>query len=48
VAAAGAAAIEALGDADDLAVAEIALAEQETDHRRTYSLDEIDAELGEN
>ena len=42
VAAAGAAAIEALEDAADLAVAEVALAEWEADGRRTYSLDEID------
>jgi hypothetical protein len=48
VAAAGAAAIEALEDAADLAVAEAALAEWEADGRRTYSLDEVDAELGEN
>lgn len=47
VAAAGAAAIEALEEADDLATAEIALAEWERDGHRTYSLAEIDAELGE-
>jgi hypothetical protein len=47
VAAAGAAAIEALEDADDLAIAEAALAQWEADGRRTYSLDDIDAELGE-
>jgi hypothetical protein len=46
VAAAGAAALEALEDADDLATAEAALAEWEADGRRTYSLEEIDAELG--
>jgi len=45
VAAAGAAALE---DADDLATAEVALAEWESDGRRTYSLAEIDAELSEN
>jgi hypothetical protein len=48
VAAAGAAALEALEDADDLAAAEVALAEWEADDRRTYSLADIDAELGEN
>ncbi len=48
VAAAGAAAIEALEDAADLAVAEVALAAWEADGRRICSLDEIDAELGEN
>jgi hypothetical protein len=48
VAAAGAAAIEALEDADDLATAEVALAEWEADNRRIYSLADIDAKLGEN
>jgi hypothetical protein len=48
VAAAGAAALEALEDADDLAAAESALAEWEADDRRTYRLADIDAELGEN
>lgn len=47
VAAAGAAAVEALEDADDLAAAESALPEWERDGRRTYSLAELDAELGE-
>ena len=47
VAAAGAAAIEALEDADDLAAAEAALAEWEAGDKRTYSLADIDAELGE-
>jgi len=47
VAAAGAAAIEALEDAEDLAAAETALAEWEADNQRTYSLADIDAELGE-
>ena len=47
VAAAGSAAVEALEDAEDLAAAETALAEWERDSRRTYSLADIDAELGE-
>ncbi|MGO9277045.1 MAG: hypothetical protein ACLP3Q_05855 [Streptosporangiaceae bacterium] len=47
VAAAGAAAIEALEDNADLAAAEEALAEWEADGRRTYRLAEIDAELAE-
>ena len=47
VAAAGAAAIEALEDAADLAAAEDALAEWEADGRRAYRLAEIDAELAE-
>lgn len=46
-AAAGAAAIEALEDAADLAAAEDALAEWEADGRRAYRLAEIDAELAE-
>jgi mRNA interferase RelE/StbE len=47
VAAAGAAAIEALEDAADLAVAEEALAEWDADDRRTYRLADVDAELSE-
>lgn len=47
VAAAGAAAVEALEDADDLAAAGSAVAEWERDDRRTYSLAEVDADLGE-
>jgi len=47
VAAAGAAAIEALEDAADLTTAEEALAEWEADHRRTYTLVDVDAELPE-
>jgi hypothetical protein len=47
VAAAGAAAIEALEDAADLTAAEEALAEWEADGRRTYRLAEVDAELAE-
>jgi len=47
VAAAGAAAIEALEDAADLATAEDALAEWEADGRRTYRLTEVDADLTE-
>ena len=47
VAAAGAAAIEALEDAADLAAAEEALAELEADDRRTYRLSDVEAELSE-
>lgn len=47
VAVAGAAAVEALEDADDLAAAASALAQWERDDRRTYTLTEIDTELGE-
>jgi hypothetical protein len=47
VAAAGAAAIGALEDAADVAVAEEALAEWEADDRRTYRLADVDAELSE-
>lgn len=47
VAAAGTAAIDALEDAADLATAEDALAEWDTDDRRTYRLADIDAELAE-
>jgi hypothetical protein len=47
VAAAGAAAAEALEHADDLDAAEAALAGWEADGRRTDGLDDIDAELGE-
>jgi hypothetical protein len=47
VAAAGAAAIEALEDAADLAAAEEAMAEWEADGWRTYPLADIDAELSE-
>jgi hypothetical protein len=47
VAAAGTAAIEALEDTADLAVAEEALAEWDTDERRTYRLADVDAELSE-
>ncbi|SRR5258708_2144085 len=46
VAAAGTAAIEALEDAADLAVAQEALAEWEADDRRTYRLADVDAEHG--
>lgn len=45
VAAAGAAAIEALEDAADLAAAEEAVAEWDADDRRTYQLADLDAEL---
>jgi hypothetical protein len=48
VAAAGAAAIEALEDAADLATGQEALAEWEADERRTYRLADVDAELAEN
>jgi hypothetical protein len=48
VSAAGAAAIKALEDSDDLAAAESALDEWEADNRRTFRLADIDAELGEN
>jgi hypothetical protein len=47
VATAGAAAIEALEEAADLAAAEEALAEWEEDDRRTYRLADVDAELSE-
>ncbi len=47
VAAAGTAAIAALEDAADLAVAREALAEWEADERRTYRLADVDAELPE-
>jgi hypothetical protein len=47
VAAAGAAAIEALEEAADLAAGEEALAEWEADDRRTHRLAEVDAELSE-
>ena len=47
VAAAGTAAIGALEDAADLAVAEDALAEWDADDRRTYSLADVDAEISE-
>jgi hypothetical protein len=47
VAAAGTAAIEALEDSADLAVAEEALAEWEADDRRTYRLADVDAELSQ-
>jgi hypothetical protein len=47
VAAAGAAAIEALEDAADLAAAEEALGEWEAEDRRTYRLADVDAELSE-
>jgi antitoxin (DNA-binding transcriptional repressor) of toxin-antitoxin stability system len=47
VAAAGTAAIAALEDAADLAIAQEALAEWEADERRTYRLADIDAELSE-
>ena len=47
VAAAGTAAINALEDAADLAAAEDALAEWDTDGRRTYTLAEVEAELAE-
>jgi hypothetical protein len=47
VAAAGAAAIEALEDAADRATAEEALAEWEADDRRTFRLADVDAELTE-
>lgn len=47
VAAAGAAALEALEDAADANAARQALTEWEDDGRRTYSLTEVDAELAE-
>jgi hypothetical protein len=47
VAAAGTAAIEALEDAADVAVAADALAEWDADDRRTYRLADVDAELAE-
>jgi hypothetical protein len=47
VAAAGAAAIEALEDAADLAAADEALAEWEADDHRTYRLADVDADLSE-
>jgi hypothetical protein len=47
VAAAGTAAIGALEDTADLAVAEDALAEWDADDRRTYSLSDVDAEISE-
>jgi hypothetical protein len=47
VAAAGTAAIGALEDAADLAVAEEALAEWDADDRRTYRLADVDAEISE-
>ena len=47
VAAAGAAAIEALEEAADLAAGEEALAEWEADDRRTYRLADVDSELSE-
>jgi hypothetical protein len=47
VAAAGTAAIEALEDAADLAVAQEALTEWDEDDRRTYRLVDVDAELSE-
>jgi hypothetical protein len=47
VAAAGAAAIEALEEAADLAAAEEALADWEADDRRPYRLAGLDAELSE-
>jgi hypothetical protein len=47
VAAAGSAAIEALEDAADVAVAQEALAEWDADDRRTYRLADVDAELSE-
>jgi hypothetical protein len=47
VAAAGTAAIQALEDAADIAVAQEALAEWEADDRRTYRLADVDAELSE-
>jgi hypothetical protein len=47
VAAAGAAAVEALEDAADRATAEQALAEWEADDRRTFRLADVDAELTE-
>ena len=47
VAAAGTAAIAALEDAADVAVAQEALAEWEADDRRTYQLADVDAELRE-
>ena len=47
VAAAGTAAIEALEDAADLALAEEALATWDADDRRAYRLADVDAELSE-
>ena len=47
VAAAGTAAIEALEDAADLAVAEEAFAEWDADDRRTDRLADVDADLSE-
>jgi hypothetical protein len=47
VAAAGAAAIEALEEATDLAAGEEALAEWEADDRRTYRLADVDSGLSE-
>ena len=44
VAAAGAAAVEALEDAADRATADEALAEWEADERRTFRFDDVDAE----
>ncbi len=47
VAAAGAAAVEALEDAADSATADEALAEWAADDRRTFRLGDVDAELTE-
>jgi hypothetical protein len=47
VAAAGAAAVEALEDAADHATAADALAEWEADGRRTFRLDAVDTELAQ-